>query len=70
MEPEGDPLGPHVAEAEGVRYVVRAAVEEAVAPEEPRNTQNRSLYDAEFHDRLIEILGAGGAVNAVRSQER
>ena len=70
MAPEGDALGPHVAEAEGAGYVVRAAVEQTVAPEQPRETENRTLDDAEFHDGLVEIFGAGGAVYAVRSQER
>ena len=70
MAPEGDSLGSYILEAEGLGDIVRAAVIEPAAPEDPAESQTGTLDYAESHHRLVEILGAGGAVDAVSAQER
>ena len=70
MPPEGNAFGSDVLEAEGLGDIVRSAVVEPAASEDPAEAQNCSFDYAESHHRLVEILGACGTVNAVVAQER
>lgn len=58
----------YVPPAEGEGDVVGTAVVEAVAPEDAADAEDGAADDAQLHDGAVEILGAGGAVDAVLSE--
>ena len=54
--------------AEGGGDIVGSAVVETVAPEYPADAHNGTADYSQLHDGAVEILGAGGAVDAGLSE--
>ena len=68
MSSEGDAAVSYVPPAEGGGDVVGSAVVEAVAAQDSADAQDGAADDAQLHDCAVEILGAGGAVDAGLSE--
>ena len=70
MASEGGASVADVPEAERFGDVVGAAVVEPAAAEDPADAEDRPFHDAEPHHGRVEVLGAGGAVDAVAAEHR
>lgn len=70
MPSEGCSSVTYVFEAELFGNLVRAAEVQPAASEDSAHTQDGSFYDSETHHAFVEVLGAGGTVDAVRTQKR
>ena len=68
MSSEGYPSVAYVPPAEGGGDVVGSAVVEAVAAQYSADAHDGAADDAQLHDGAVEILGAGGAVDAGLSE--
>ena len=70
MSSEGDASVPYMAPAEGLGKIVRSAVVQSVASENPAGAQDCPPDYAEFHHGFVEVFRACGAVDAGFSEVR
>ena len=64
MSSECDAAVPYVPPAEGLGKIVRTAVVQAVASEDPAGTQDCTPDYSEFHHGPVEVFRTCGAVDA------
>ena len=68
MALEGDATISDVPPAEGGWDVVRTSVVEAAASQDAADAEDGAPDYAQLHDGAVEVLGAGGAVDAALSE--